>query len=279
MALTDVELNPGTGGSKITVDLIGGSSTEVVKQAFGIEGDLILVSEDNPLPVNAVIDKTGLAIEAKQQTDALTDTQLRAVPVPISGTVATGGLTDTQLRASPVPINGTVTANTGLTQPLTDTQLRATPVPVSGTVTVDTSLLATSAKQDTQITAEQAILAKIIAAPATEAKQDTGNISLASIKTNTDNLSAPTTILNGKTTVTTAGTRVVLAASTACKSVTIKSLSTNTGFIYVGNSAVASTNGFQLLAGDSISLDISNLNTVNIDSSVNGEGVSYLGVN
>lgn len=32
---------------------------------------------------------------------------------------------------------------------------------------------ATSAKQDTQITAEQAILAKIIAAPATEAKQDT----------------------------------------------------------------------------------------------------------
>jgi hypothetical protein len=40
---------------------------------------------------------------------------------------------------------------------------------------------ATSAKQDTQITAEQAILAKIIAAPATEAKQDTGNTSLASI--------------------------------------------------------------------------------------------------
>ena len=32
---------------------------------------------------------------------------------------------------------------------------------------------ATEAKQDTQITAEQAILAKIIAAPATEAKQDT----------------------------------------------------------------------------------------------------------
>lgn len=40
---------------------------------------------------------------------------------------------------------------------------------------------ATSAKQDTQITAEQAILAKLIAAPATEAKQDTGNTSLSSI--------------------------------------------------------------------------------------------------
>lgn len=85
-------------------------------------------------------------------TGPLTDAQLRATPVPISGTVTTGGLTDTQLRASavpvsisssvevevkndsgnPLPISGTVTA----TGPLTDTQLRATPVPVSGTVTV-----------------------------------------------------------------------------------------------------------------------------------------------
>jgi len=85
-------------------------------------------------------------------------------------------------------------------------------------------------------------------------------------------------VLNGKTTVTTAGTRVVLAASTACTSVTIKALSANTGSIYVGNSTVAAANGFELIAGDSVSLDISNLNTVNIDSSVNGEGVTYLGV-
>lgn len=55
----------------------------------------------------------------------LTDTQLRATPVPVSGTVATGGLTDTQLRAVAVPVSGTVTANVG-----TGTQ------PVSGTVAV-----------------------------------------------------------------------------------------------------------------------------------------------
>jgi hypothetical protein len=76
----------------------------------------------------------------------LTDTQLRAVAVPVSGTVtATGPLTDTQLRATPVSVSGTVTA----TGPLTDTQLRATPVPVSGTVTAtgpltDTQLRATA---------------------------------------------------------------------------------------------------------------------------------------
>lgn len=90
---------------------------------------------------------------------------------------------------------------------------------------------------------------------------------------------SPTTVLNGKTTVTTAGTRVVLASSTTIKSVTVKALSTNTGLIYVGNSTVSSSNGFQLSAGDSISMDIANLNTVNIDSSVNGEGVTYIAVN
>jgi hypothetical protein len=90
---------------------------------------------------------------------------------------------------------------------------------------------------------------------------------------------APTTIYSGKTAVTTAGTRVVLTSSQAIQSVTIKALSTNTGIIYVGNSSVASTNGLQLLAGESVSMDIANLTTVNIDSSVNGEGVTYVGVN
>lgn len=72
----------------------------------------------------------------------LTDAQLRATPVPVSGTLsatvsgtvtASGPVTDTQLRATPVPVSGTVTAS----GPVTDTQLRATPVPISGTVTAN----------------------------------------------------------------------------------------------------------------------------------------------
>lgn len=72
----------------------------------------------------------------------LTDTQLRATPVPVSGP-----LTDVQVRATPLPVSGTVTITDGsgpvtvdgtvgvsgsvaVTGPLTDTQLRATPVPV-----------------------------------------------------------------------------------------------------------------------------------------------------
>src|SRR3990167_1739157 len=69
---------------------------------------------------------TGASTSANQQTDALTDTQLRASAVPVSAaslplptgasTAAlqqTDALTDTQLRATAVPISGTVTANAG----------------------------------------------------------------------------------------------------------------------------------------------------------------------
>lgn len=59
----------------------------------------------------------------------------------------TGPLTDTELRATPVPISGTVTAtptgtqdvNVTATVGLTDAQLRATPVPISGTVSIGAS--------------------------------------------------------------------------------------------------------------------------------------------
>jgi hypothetical protein len=66
----------------------------------------------------------------------------------------------------------------------------ANPLPVDASVSFDTTGLATEAKQDTLIakdfatqTTLAAVLAKIIAAPATEAKQDTGNSSLATIAT------------------------------------------------------------------------------------------------
>lgn len=77
----------------------------------------------------------------------LTDTQLRAaaIPVSISGSIAvTGPLTDTQLRATAVPVSGTFwQATQPVSGPLTDTQLRATAVPVSGPLT-DAQLRATA---------------------------------------------------------------------------------------------------------------------------------------
>lgn len=71
----------------------------------------------------------GDASAANQTTEIA---KLEAIRVAVTAALAvTGPLTDAQLRATPVPVSGTVTANTGLTQPLTDTQLRASAVPIS----------------------------------------------------------------------------------------------------------------------------------------------------
>ena len=85
-----------------------------------------------------------------------------------------------------------------------------------------------------------------------------------------------TTPANGKKTVTTAGTAVQLGTATNINTVTIKALNTNDGTIYIGDSGVDSTNGYELQRGDSLSLDIDNLTSLYIDSDNDGEGVSYI---
>lgn len=88
-----------------------------------------------------------------------------------------------------------------------------------------------------------------------------------------------TGIAHGVTTVTTAGTDVVLAGSTACKRALIQSQTDNTGLIAVGATGVDATEatgtGIILYPGDSVTIDIDNLADVFIDSTVSGEGVRY----
>lgn len=154
-----VTVNDMTSGNAKTkiVDSVGADVSYITAGTAGTPSAGVLsvqgISGGVSLPISGSVE-TGLA-------QPLTDTQLRALAVPISGTVTantgltpltdtqlrassvavslasvpshpvTGPLTDTQLRAAAVPVSGTVTANTGLTQPLTDTQLRAASVPVS----------------------------------------------------------------------------------------------------------------------------------------------------
>ena len=90
-------------------------------------------------------------------------------------------------------------------------------------------------------------------------------------------IAVPSTIYHGQKAVTTAGTEVALAASQAILSgVRIKALAANTGDIYVGANPVTSSTGFVLDAGEEVFVEVANLATVYIDSSVNLEGVSYI---
>jgi hypothetical protein len=112
---------------------------------------------------------------------------------------------------------------------------------------------------------------------------DIGDVDVASIATGTNAIGRVghdiTNIGHGVKVVTTAGTDVALAASTACKRVTIQAQTDNTSLIAVGGSGVDATvatgTGVVLNPGDTFELEIDNLADVYIDSLVNGEGVRF----
>lgn len=93
--------------------------------------------------------------------------------------------------------------------------------------------------------------------------------------------SSNTTITDDRKIVTTAGTRVALASSTACKEVVITAETDNTGIVVVGAAAtvvaaIATRRGVPLAAGDSIVLQTDNLADVGLDSTVSGDGVTFM---
>ena len=73
---------------------------------------------------------------------------LTGLPVGIVGVVPVSGpLTDTELRATPVPVSGSFwQATQPVSGPLTDTQLRASAVPVSVGIPADVTLLASASR-------------------------------------------------------------------------------------------------------------------------------------
>ena len=89
-------------------------------------------------------------------------------------------------------------------------------------------------------------------------------------------------VADGRKTVTTAGTRVRLGASQSIESVAITALEANTGLICVGGAMVVAKaenrTGVPLAAKQTATIDTDDLGDIWIDSTVNGEGVSWLAV-
>jgi hypothetical protein len=148
--------NVTTAAGAIASDNIGGAHYQRIKVTFGDDGTATDVSSANPLPVSLV----------GGSSSGLTDTQLRASAVPVSGTfyqvtqpvsiasMPTTAVTGTFWQATQ-PISGTVSVSgsvavTGTfyqaTQPVSIASMPSTPVtgtfwqatqPVSGTVTAN----------------------------------------------------------------------------------------------------------------------------------------------
>lgn len=91
-----------------------------------------------------------------------------------------------------------------------------------------------------------------------------------------------TRIKDGRTVVATAGTRVQLSTvSIPCQKVEIVAETDNTGVIVVGGTTVvallATRRGVPLNAGDVHTItDVDNLNKIYLDTTVNGDGVTYV---
>jgi len=86
---------------------------------------------------------------------------------------------------------------------------------------------------------------------------------------------APT--YSGVITVTTAGT-AVQGTDTGAGYFFIKAKSVNTGLGYVGNVSgdVASTNGYELSAGEVIGVSVRSLKSLYFDAAVSGEGFTWI---
>lgn len=88
------------------------------------------------------------------------------------------------------------------------------------------------------------------------------------------------TIGSGRQTVTTAGTAVQLSTSDVpCTRVIITAFTNDTGVISIGDSGVLANTttrkGIPLIAGQSVTVPINNLNKIYVDATVSTEGVSY----
>ena len=161
------------GGATIATDEVNGVQHELVKVEFGVDGVATMVSASDPLPVTGTVEvsnfpvtqpvsgtvavsslPTGLATSANQQTDALTDAELRAAAVPVSlsvvplATVAATATKQDEQTAQLATLNSlieTLSSLVAVLSPLGGAMnsgapgLRVTPnaatLPISGSVT------------------------------------------------------------------------------------------------------------------------------------------------
>ena len=241
------------------------------------------------------------------------------------GSSSSNGLTDAQLRATPVPVSGTVTATPTGTQNVdvtantiglataanqlpdghnvtVDNAIGAAAVPIQdggNSITVDGTVAATQSGTwteansaaiktavetiDNAISGSEMQVDVVGALPAgtnaigklaANSGVDIGDVDVTSSVTSSldhgSNLDIDTTA------------EQITSTSFACKfGVTVKADITNTGIIYIGNSDVtagstAATDGFPLSAGETLTLEVNNPNLLYAIASANNQKIYWV---
>lgn len=163
------------------------------------------------------------------------------------------GLTDAELRATPVDVTvvgevevkndaGTALSVVG---PLTDAELRATPVDVTGTVTITDGSGPVTVDGTVSVGSETA-------AAFTHGQN-----------TDVDSGADENLVVGG-------------GSNPATKGVLVKTLSANTGTIYVGATGVTSATGMPLEAGEAVIFPVDDANKLFVRASVDNQGIAWM---
>lgn len=246
----------------VNATVSGGSGTSIVDDAAFTPGTTTLTPVGGIYTTDEIDagDSGAFKMNAKRELFVVQDTAA-SLNATVTGSVNVG--TVTTLPA----ITGTVTANAG-------TNLNTSALALDATL----AKLTVAQNADLGSNTQALIGGSVTTANPSYTTAKVQPLSLATdgtLRTRTD-LNPTSSTASGQKDVTTAGTDVVLGSSTAILSVTIKAKHANTGWIYVGAEGVASTTGYVLDAAETVTVDVDNLTDVWIDSSVNGEGVSYI---
>ena len=282
------------------------------------------VDASGNLKTSATIDTTGLATSAKQDAQTALLTTIDADTGNIATEVA-GLLTDTELRATPVPVSGTVTAtptgtqNVDVTANTIGLATSANQLPDGHNVTVDNGAGASAVNiqdggntitVDGTVAATQSGTWTEANSAAIKTAVETIDNAISGSEMQVDvvgalpagtnaigKLAANSGVDIGDVDVTSAvsssfdhGSNLdidataeqITSTSFACKfGVTLKADITNTGIIYVGNSDVtasgtAATDGFPLSAGETLTLEVNNPNLLYAIASTTNQKIYWV---
>lgn len=279
---------------------------QLIKLAHGICGAANIVSSSSPLPV---VVSGGMTATISGFTGTI---QIQGVasgyPVAVSGTVTTTGLSAspvyvTTASGSRVEITGGIPltktkdaisvfgpsgltyiyahlvdasgnslsySNGALNVNVTGATISATipstvtVVGLSGATAVNVTVGGTANINDTNIlTGMTAIYGQIVGM-----RTDLGGFAVV----------RPTAFTNGRVSVTTTQSQMNSAGYTCSAGVNIKSISTNTDFVYIGNTSgfIGGSSGYALDPGENVFLDIVNTNKIWLQSASGTQVITFM---
>lgn len=191
-----------------------------------------------------------------------------SVPVTVVAGGSGGGLTDAELRATPVPVSGTVAA----TQSGTWTEANSAAIKTA-VETIDNAISGSEMQVDVvgALPAGTNAIGKLSA----NSGVDIGDVDVTS--------AVSATLDHGSNLDIDTSAEQITSTSFACKfGVTLKAAATNTGTLYIGDSSsvtagtTGSTDGFPLEPGESVTLPVNNPNLLYAIASVANQKIFWV---